>query len=70
MKTTLFALATAIGMTGAALADPIKVGIAAEPYPPFASPDASGNWVGWEVDMIAAVCAAAEMECVVTPVAW
>ncbi|MDP4032801.1 MAG: transporter substrate-binding domain-containing protein [Pseudorhodobacter sp.] len=53
-----------------AFAAPVKVGIAAEPYPPFASPDAAGNWVGWEVDMIGAICAAAELECVITPVAW
>lgn len=51
-------------------AQEVKVGIAAEPYPPFASPDASGNWVGWEVEIINAVCAAAEMQCVITPVAW
>jgi polar amino acid transport system substrate-binding protein len=51
-------------------AQEVKVGIAAEPYPPFASPDASGNWVGWEVEVINAVCAAAELTCVVTPVAW
>jgi polar amino acid transport system substrate-binding protein len=57
-------------MTGAALADPVRVGIAAEPYPPFASPDAAGNWVGWEVEIIEAVCAAAELECEITPTAW
>lgn len=51
-------------------AQEVKVGIAAEPYPPFASPDASGNWVGWEVEIINAVCAAAELQCVITPVAW
>ena len=66
MLTTLAALA----LGTAALAEPVKVGIAAEPYPPFTSADAAGNWNGWEVDMINAVCAAAEMECVVTPVAW
>ncbi len=60
----------ALAFGGAAFAEPIKIGIAAEPYPPFASPDASGNWVGWEVDFINAVCAAGEMECVITPVAW
>lgn len=66
MLTTLAALA----LGTAALAEPVKVGIAAEPYPPFTSADAAGNWNGWEVDMINAVCEAAEMECVVTPVAW
>ena len=70
MKTTLLMIAATLALSGAALAEPVKVGIAAEPYPPFASPNAAGNWVGWEVDLIGAVCAAAEMECVVTPVAW
>ncbi len=51
-------------------AQEVKIGIAAEAYPPFASPDASGNWVGWEVDFINAVCAAGEMQCAITPVAW
>ena len=70
MKTLAMIAAAAMALGTAALADPVKVGIAAEPYPPFASPDASGNWVGWEVDIINAVCKAAEMDCVVTPVAW
>lgn len=70
MKTTILALAATFALGTAALAEPLKIGIAAEPYPPFASPDAAGNWVGWEVDFINAVCAAGQMECVVTPVAW
>ena len=70
MNKFVLSLAATLALGTAAMADPVKVGIAAEPYPPFASADASGNWVGWEVDMINAVCKAAEMECVVTPVAW
>ncbi len=70
MKKTLVTLAAALLIGTAANADPLKIGIAAEPYPPFASPDAAGNWVGWEVDFINAVCAAGAMDCVVTPVAW
>ncbi|WP_323006071.1 transporter substrate-binding domain-containing protein [Pseudorhodobacter sp.] len=69
MKLFLTTLA-ALALGTAAIAEPVKVGIASEPYPPFASPDAAGNWNGWEVEMIGAICAAAEMECVVTPVAW
>jgi len=69
MKNLLIATALAL-VSGAAAANPVKVGIAAEPYPPFASPDAAGNWVGWEVEIIGAVCAAAELDCVITPVAW
>lgn len=63
-------LAIACLMAAPVAAQEVKVGIAAEAYPPFASPDASGNWVGWEVDFINAVCAAGEMQCVITPVAW
>ena len=70
MKKTILTVAAAVLFGTAALAEPLKIGIAAEPYPPFASPDASGNWVGWEVDLINAVCKAGEMECVITPVAW
>ncbi len=70
MKKTILTLAATLAFCTAALAEPVKVGIAAEPYPPFASPDASGNWAGWEIDMINAVCGAAELECVITPVAW
>ncbi|WP_374393709.1 transporter substrate-binding domain-containing protein [Tabrizicola sp.] len=63
-------LAAACLMAAPVAAQEVKVGIAAEAYPPFASPDASGNWVGWEIDIINAVCAAGEMQCVITPVAW
>lgn len=61
--------ATAFSVSFAA-AEEVKIGIAAEPYPPFASLDASGEWVGWEMEFIDAVCAAAELDCVITPVAW
>lgn len=63
-------IAAALLMASPLAAQEVKIGIAAEAYPPFASPDASGNWVGWEVDIINAVCAAGEMQCVITPVAW
>jgi len=65
-------LAAAVGVAGAsaALAEQVKVGVAAEPYPPFTSPDASGNWVGWEVEFMEAICAEAKLDCVITPVAW
>jgi polar amino acid transport system substrate-binding protein len=46
------------------------VGIAAEPYPPFTTPDASGNWSGWEIDIMKALCEEAKLDCVITPTAW
>lgn len=68
-KLVLAAVATlALGTT--AMAEPLKIGVAAEPYPPFTSPDAAGNWVGWEVDFMVAICKQAELDCVITPTAW
>ncbi len=69
-KLTSFAAAVALSLVAGAASAQVKVGIAAEAYPPFASPDASGNWEGWEVDFINAICAKAAMDCVITPVAW
>ncbi|MGD9477824.1 transporter substrate-binding domain-containing protein [Shinella sp. G-2] len=74
MKSALktIALAAAIGLAAisGAAAQQVRVGFAAEPYPPFTSPDASGNWEGWEVDFMKAICAEAKLDCVITPVAW
>jgi len=71
LKTTLTAGAAALAlMTGAAMAETIKVGIAAEPYPPFAAPDSAGNWSGWEVEIANAICEVQELDCAITPVAW
>ena len=53
-----------------ATAETVRVAFGAEPYPPFTSPDASGKWVGWEVEMIEAVCAEANLDCVQAPTAW
>jgi polar amino acid transport system substrate-binding protein len=69
-KLVIASVASTVMAAGAAMADDVKIGIAAEPYPPFASPDASGEWVGWEIEIIDAVCAAAALDCVLTPVAW
>jgi len=69
-KLTLIAVAIATTASIATAQDVVRVGIAAEPYPPFASPDAAGNWVGWEVEIIGAICAAAELTCEITPTAW
>jgi polar amino acid transport system substrate-binding protein len=54
---------------GSAQAD-FKFGVAAEPYPPFSSKDASGKWVGWEIDLMNAVCAKMNEKCELVEVAW
>ena len=56
--------------TGSVQAETVKVGFAAEPYPPFAFTDASGNWQGWEVEMMGAICLTAKLDCQITPISW
>ncbi len=50
--------------------DAIKFGVAAEPYPPFSSKDATGTWVGFEIDLMHAVCAQMKANCVLVETAW
>ena len=63
-------LAAAILLAAGSAQAQVRIGVAAEPYPPFASPDAGGNWVGWEIEIIDAICTAAALDCVITPTAW
>lgn len=60
----LFALAA-----GGARAE-VKIGLAAEPFPPFFVKDASGKWSGWEVEALNAVCKAMNEKCDYVEVAW
>jgi polar amino acid transport system substrate-binding protein len=64
------ALAAALLLNIAPAMADIRFGVAAEPYPPFTSKDASGKWVGWEVDAMDAVCAEMKDKCSIVEVAW
>lgn len=55
---------------GLASAQTVRVAFSAEPYPPFTVPDASGNWTGWEIEMIKLVCEEANLDYVLAPTAW
>ena len=70
LKTLAASAAVALGLAGGAAAQEVRIGVAAEPYPPFSSPDAAGRWIGWESEFMQAVCASQQLNCVVTPVAW
>ena len=50
--------------------DANKFGVAAEPYPPFSSKDAAGKWVGFEIDLMDAVCAQMQAKCQLVETAW
>jgi polar amino acid transport system substrate-binding protein len=70
--TKIIALGIAIGLacSFAAKAETVKIGWAAEPYPPFVMRDAAGNWSGWEVEFASAVCKQAKLDCQIELVNW
>ena len=49
--------------------DIVRIGIAAEPYPPFAVRSA-GEWVGFEIDLYRAVCEAEGLRCEPVEIPW
>ncbi len=66
----VFAGTVALTTAMPALAQPLKVAVGAEPYPPMYYPDASGQWHGFEVDMAMLLCKTAHLECETAPIAW
>ena len=71
MKILRIALLAAAALLAAtpALAD-LRIGVAAEPYPPFTAKDAGGKWVGWEIDPVDALCAGMKEKCEIVEAAW
>jgi polar amino acid transport system substrate-binding protein len=71
LATAAIALVLGVAGIGSAMAqEQIKVGFSPEAYPPFFVADASGNWTGWEVEIIDAICDEAKLECELTPIPW
>jgi polar amino acid transport system substrate-binding protein len=68
LRITLLAAAVLLAATPA-LAD-LRIGVAAEPYPPFTAKDASGKWVGWEIDLVDALCTEMKEKCEIIETAW
>lgn len=63
-------MALAIAGSGAVSAAPLKMGISAEPYPPFTFKGSGGDWTGFEVELGDAICEQMGRECKIAPVAW
>ncbi len=70
LKTAVVAMLMALASAYPASAQQIKVGFSPEAYPPFYSQDSSGNWGGWEVEIVNAICAEAKLDCELTPIPW
>ncbi|ATJ82538.1 transporter substrate-binding domain-containing protein [Halomonas beimenensis] len=61
----------ALGLSATAqAAEPLKIGISAEPYPPFTYTSSEGEWTGFEVELGMAICEAMARSCEITPTGW
>jgi polar amino acid transport system substrate-binding protein len=59
----------AFSLAGAANAE-VRFGIMNEAYPPFFTKDPSGKWVGWEIELMDAVCAEMKETCSIVDMSW
>jgi polar amino acid transport system substrate-binding protein len=48
----------------------LRFGVAAEPYPPFLTKTPTGQWLGFEPDLIHALCEQMKASCEIKEVAW
>src|SRR5262245_57857480 len=64
------ALTLILLLSGGSARAELNFGVAAEPNQPFSYKDASGNWRGWEIDLMNSVCAEMKEECVLVETAW
>lgn len=72
-----FALLAALGMalcsftaTASAAQETLRFGVAAEPYPPFLVKTPTGQFTGFEPDLIRALCEQLKAQCEIKEVAW
>ncbi|MBK5351096.1 transporter substrate-binding domain-containing protein [Pseudomonas sp. TH41] len=71
------AVLASVGMTlcsftapASAAAETLRFGVAAEPYPPFLVKTPTGQFTGFEPDLIRALCEQMKAECEIKEVAW
>ncbi|MDB5993847.1 MAG: amino acid transporter substrate-binding protein [Pseudomonas sp.] len=72
-----FALLAAIGVSlysfmapASAAQETLRFGVAAEPYPPFLVKTPTGQYTGFEPDLIRALCDQLKAQCEIKEVAW
>ncbi|MGR2660704.1 MULTISPECIES: transporter substrate-binding domain-containing protein [Chromobacterium] len=67
---TLIAAFAVLCCAAAAAANPLRIGIAAEPYPPFTIKQSNGQWSGFEVELVRKLCQRLKQNCQITEVSW
>lgn len=70
MKSISKAVAGALMIVSVSAHADIRFGLMNEPYPPFFTKDSSGKWVGWEIELMEAVCAELKENCSIVEMSW
>jgi len=71
VKTTTYLAAGAVLLLSTAGAGAeMRFGVMNEAYPPFFTKDAAGKWVGWEIELMDAVCAEMKETCSIVDMSW
>lgn len=71
MKTFFVSLAAAaLSISASPVMAELHLGLDSSPYPPFYETDSNGNFIGWEIEIGEALCAAMNENCVWDGVAW
>lgn len=71
MKTiSIIAATAAILLSSVTAQAEVRFGIMNEAYLPFFTKDASGTWVGWEIELMDAVCAEMKEKCSIVEMSW
>lgn len=71
MKTAIhIAAGAALLMSAASAGAEVRFGVMNEAYPPFFTKDATGKWIGWEIELMDAVCAEMKETCSIVDMSW
>lgn len=70
LLTLAFTACMSLATLAVAQAEPLKIGLAPEPYAPFEWKEADGTWKGFEIDLGKAICAEIKRDCVLVEIAW
>jgi len=62
--------AVVVAASSAMAVEKLKIGISSEAYPPFSSQNATNQWEGFEIDLLAALCKEMKVECKIVSTAW
>ena len=73
MKLKLITVSCALSfgmLCAAAHSATLKIGVAAEPYPPFTYKQSNGQWTGFEIELVMNICREIKEQCQIAETSW